>query len=194
MHVNRSMPVRSALLLMAAAAVLAGCGEPPDPATRLATTAPAPPTDATPSGATADPSAAPTIAVPTGRVTATFSALPNPCTWVSESEVSGYVGTPARLTGEAEAEGGRNCSFGYPAEAPTAVLTVTVWKGRQYYTPDANPAGFQAVPGIGDAAHAGQYFIFRKGDLVLRVAITGSDPDRPNREKRIAQLIATRLP
>jgi hypothetical protein len=183
MHLNLWKGARVALLAGVAGAALSGCGQAPDPAIR--------PTSAAPSVATSD---APPVTVPTGRVTATFSALPNPCTWISESEVSGYVGAPARVTGEAEADGGRNCSFGYPADSPTAVLTITVWQGRQHYTPDSNPADFQAVPGIGDAAHAGQYFIFRKGDTVLRVALTGSDPDRPTKEKRIAQLIVSRLP
>lgn len=185
MRINRWDALRSAGLVLLAAAAMTACGNPPDQ------TAGGP-----------SPSAGATAGVTTGGAGPSTSAapgvagndLPTPCQWISESEVAGIIGTTARKTTDEATVEGRSCSFGYPAEAPTATVTVTLWQGRQHYTPDTGAAGFTAVPGIGDAAHAGPYFILRRGDTVIRVAIGADDASRPDNEKRIAQLIATRLP
>ena len=109
----------------------------------------------------------------------------DPCGLISAAELGTVVATVEGLATAPELSSvgpvgefqGRSCTWTYPRDelvTDTAEITVTAWHGQEYYTPDALPADFTAVPGIGDAAHVGPgMFIFRVGDEVISVEVTG---------------------
>lgn len=156
-------PYRPLALALAAGLALAGCtssdGEPAAdgggaPSTGAGTTATAEPPPSEPAGGDA----------------------PDPCGLLTEDEVATAVGAEVTGTeGPFDEHQARNCTWAYPAE-----VTVSVWVGPEYYSPDTIEQGWEELPGIGDIAHQAEgplcTTIFRAGDLVVQV-LTGDGPD-----------------
>jgi hypothetical protein len=133
---------------------------------------------------------------------ATAGPARNPCTLVTAAELATVVGTVKKrtvtvtLTESSEELQGLRCEWTYPNKedlTDTATILVTAWRGRQFYTPDTQPEGFRPVSGIGDAAHvSAALFMFRRGDDVLRIHVSG-DAANDRIEPAIARLLATKL-
>ncbi len=118
----------------------------------------------------------------------------NPCELVTDAELGALVGGAVTRTREVEEHRGRTCEWQFPNAGPlgTGSATVAAWHGRAFYTPDAVPEGFTAVPGIGDAAHRDQaMLIFRKGDDVVGVHVTGQFAN--DMDVELARLVASKL-
>jgi hypothetical protein len=124
----------------------------------------------------------------------TVSGTKNPCQLVSEVDLGSIVGTTVERVDEREEALGRICEWRYSrAGATDATIAVSAWHGKRFYTPDALPAGFTQVAGIGDVAHTGNgLFMFRKGEDVITVIIIG-DPASSDLEPKIAKLVAEKL-
>lgn len=173
---HTEMPQRRTLLnspyplavVLAAALALAGCGPADDdPAGGEA--------DATSPAAAAPESAAEPPAEPAG------GGAPDPCALLTEDEVAATVGAEVTGTeGPFDEFQASNCTWSYPG--PTlGELTISVWVGGVYYSPDTIEQGWEELSGIGDVAHQATdgplcTTIFRIGDLVVQV-ISSDGPD-----------------
>jgi hypothetical protein len=164
MHLTR----HAAAVIAAAGLLLAGCGGGGDDGAGAAPGGEPTPTALT--GGDADEGAGP-------------SSAPDPCGLLTEREIAEHVGTEVTSTaGPAEEFMGTQCEWFFPGGiAGDAQVTVTVWVGHEFYSPEgpgADATGFEEVPGIGDLAHRwppGQGIctvIFRTGELVVQVLST----------------------
>ena len=115
----------------------------------------------------------------TGEGTAATSGesiAKNPWELVTDAELGALVGAPVTRTREVEENRGKTCEWEFPNTGPlgTGTAIVSAWRGREFYTPDAVPEGFTAVPGIDEVAHRDQtMLISRKGNDVIGVHVTG---------------------
>jgi hypothetical protein len=130
-------------------------------------------------------------------------AARNPCSVLTAADLAGVVATvddlgaapPVTQTAEMGEFQGRVCRWSYPRQevvTDTAEITVTAWRGLEYYTPNVLP-GFTPVAGIGDAADVtASMFMFRKGDEVFLVSVFG-DANGDRLRPEIAKLLAGKL-
>lgn len=109
----------------------------------------------------------------------------DPCTLLTEQEIADLVGAEVSDTvGPVEEFMGTQCEWYFPGgEFGDGQITVTVWVGEEFYSPEAPGAeatGFVELSGIGDAAHAWPpsegicTVIFRTGEHVVQVLATDS--------------------
>jgi Protein of unknown function (DUF3558) len=118
----------------------------------------------------------------------------NPCDLLTDAELSALVGGTVTRTREVEENRGKTCEWEFPNTGPlgTGTAIVAAWHGRAFYTPDAMPESFTAVPDIGDVAHRDQgMLMFRKGDDVILVNVTGQFATDMGVE--VAKLVASKL-
>jgi hypothetical protein len=108
---------------------------------------------------------------------------PNPCTLLTDVEVASLVGFEAFAEPPEEFESYTQCTwlFSDPTDpVEQGAVVVTVWDGREFYGPEAEPAAgaYEPVSGIGEVAHRWEWdpeaprdcaITFRQGDLVVEV-------------------------
>jgi hypothetical protein len=130
------------------------------------------------SSSSASSSASPTAAAssaPTGSTSSSAtktSGTPDPCSLLTAAEASSYLGGTATHDTPKSEFRGVTCKW----TADTSFLLVSVYKGKEFFSPQQQAPDGKTLSGVGDQAFVGQALAGAiKGDIVVVIGGFGAN-------------------